>query len=1266
MERPNIHADTCTGCDIGSGCVCPVRGPPYIVKWEHTDKDGNPTEEVCRNCWGFTLQSMQWIRTRSQLKQKLKAEPEFKEQKFKPGAAARVQRLAAKAQQMGRDGWDLGTCRIALRSAPDFNAQFTEDECAKVVKHSIKHKDSLVKKALFIEEESYRRLVGDPALIKPEPGSRPGPANTVLSGFYSKYDIHLLVEEGVYEASRSLEDCREIEQVLLSSHTAGYEGAVEDNFNALCAERCHDPTMSNLKSVGEMKQRQEDEQRKIDAKKIEREAKKLKTLQDKAGTIEEPEQQPDMVMEPMRTFGLSLFVPSAVTVSSASSSSGGIVGGPLPKPADVPKPKGTKRGAQAVTTPPRDKPAAKSAKNDPGMLHDIATELDEATTLASTTVSNWKSGLLTKDGVREVGDLITKLKTATGAYKRVCVHIPDGYTKSVYGTDIFNALSIIQSLLRLQGRKPNHPVTSKELTEITNNIESHTLLQSSMPEQCKKWMTELKTINFCKAADYDSAVAEIMNIQGDDNFQRQVAEAGVKALINVEKDQGQDLHKDLKNGLIEFFSRLPADKFKDGDVAAVRTVRIAAFFCQHAHRLGALREDPDAADLMKTVAAMAPDAVEDEPLRILLQRLQTNAKEPGYIGLAKAFGGGTSGMPRATHMLNRANIWSIILTKLKMLEGQTRNMLRDITGDQGFCASNDVEVVKTELDGLSQPVFSKCVHAMKEFVAKQFADSKKPPNSSDHFLVLDNLDVAGKTVDGILLCKECLLIPIFTAAVKNLVYGRFSDEVIKEQPKAVAEAIQQMVGYEGSPNEHWKAITSNDLKLNMTSLEGEARAEMRLLHCLRQLLVDTVDEKSSGVLTNFLMVKYYTAKCVLACVGIAMEPVNRKVPALSYYADDLKELDNSVASIEKKFEDGEEVSGDIFKMAFAAGDVYDEAEAMKKAEAAVQTVSRVAKFLRNVISDGLLVHAGDVSKGADGFWPVLGDGDGGDFKAAVEVARQGPQQVAAKKFVAESRVQICTIHKSWEDIYDGADPVDYLPVKVPLTIARMKLDLGKAALECSASHDAKKLVDLLPILTQASKDIAAAKSSSTELVQLAGAGCGEDGTKAANRCDRLVESYIVFAKEQYCNKTSTAFNLLQSQKTAMKSQLIEYEKHLTTWDDEELRKLFPDDQEKMSTLGEHYKKYNVSVQRLVADWEATNACRTHPRPEMADVIDVRNAVASQMATALLLQTMWHNAADGNHTAKQYLETFTKEDVRMHEVLLTKLTAQFGIDHAKRS
>ena len=75
-----------------------------------------------------------------------------------------------------------------------------------------------------------------------------------------------------------------------------------------------------------------------------------------------------------------------------------------------------------------------------------------------------------------------------------------------------------------------------------------------------------------------------------------------------------------------------------------------------------------------------------------------------------------------------------------------------------------------------------------------------------------------------------------------------------------------------------------------------------------------------------------------------------------------------------------------------------------------------------MLSGGLLVHARDVSEGADGFCPV-GDEDGGDFKAAVEVARGGPQQVEAKKFVAESRVQISTIHSSWENIYDQVDPL---------------------------------------------------------------------------------------------------------------------------------------------------------------------------------------------------------------------------------------------------
>ena len=121
---------------------------------------------------------------------------------------------------------------------------------------------------------------------------------------------------------------------------------------------------------------------------------------------------------------------------------------------------------------------------------------------------------------------------------------------------------------------------------------------------------------------------------------------------------------------------------------------------------------------------------------------------------------------------------------------------------------------------------------------RELVDSKKPPNSSHHFLVLDNIDVAGRTADGILLCKECLLIPVFNAAVKNFVYGRFADEVLKEQPKAVAEVIQKMVEYEESPGDYWKAVTSNDIKLkgenqSMTSFEAEVRAEMKLLDSLR-------------------------------------------------------------------------------------------------------------------------------------------------------------------------------------------------------------------------------------------------------------------------------------------------------------------------------------------------------------------------------------------------------------------------------------------------
>ena len=78
------------------------------------------------------------------------------------------------------------------------------------------------------------------------------------------------------------------------------------------------------------------------------------------------------------------------------------------------------------------------------------------------------------------------------------------------------------------------------------------------------------------------------------------------------------------------------------------------------------------------------------------------------------------------------------------------------------------------------------------------------------------------------------------------------------------------------------------------------------------------------------MVKCGTAKCVLAAVQIAMEPVNRQVTALSYYADGLEELDQNVASCNKKSKDGEEVFGDIFKMAFASGDVLDEMESMTR------------------------------------------------------------------------------------------------------------------------------------------------------------------------------------------------------------------------------------------------------------------------------------------------------------------------------------------------
>ena len=193
----------------------------------------------------------------------------------------------------------------------------------------------------------------------------------------------------------------------------------------------------------------------------------------------------------------------------------------------------------------------------------------------------------------------------------------------------------------------------------------------------------------------------------------------------------------------------------DVDVASILTVRLAAVLAAHWHRLPSIGAWGIAmlADISESANVSAST---EAGMKTTLKTLQAKSKQPGQGGLMKMFATGSGGTPRATQLLNRCNQWSLLLSKLAVFEGQVRDIMVDHWKKSDILWIPDPAKLHDGIAKLSLEAVASSAAVLSKFIAKQFADTKKPPATSDHLNVL-NLLVAGEdgcTADGIKLCAD--------------------------------------------------------------------------------------------------------------------------------------------------------------------------------------------------------------------------------------------------------------------------------------------------------------------------------------------------------------------------------------------------------------------------------------------------------------------------------------------------------------------------------
>ena len=218
---------------------------------------------------------MPWIKTKGALKSRLKEDEDFKVTKFRSAHAKRIGQLRLKAEDARKKGKDLSTFRLVATVPSSVKDEFSEENCKKVY-HRLVQKDGLKKRALFIETDKYKELIGDPKITKAEKDTRPGLGMQMMEGYYAKYDVNLIGEDGVYECERVIDDERVLEQTIQTNKSEWYDGALEDTMKELVQEKTKQPNFKGMMSVQAGKRAVEDHKGQEELRKNEKDQKKVK------------------------------------------------------------------------------------------------------------------------------------------------------------------------------------------------------------------------------------------------------------------------------------------------------------------------------------------------------------------------------------------------------------------------------------------------------------------------------------------------------------------------------------------------------------------------------------------------------------------------------------------------------------------------------------------------------------------------------------------------------------------------------------------------------------------------------------------------------------------------------------------------------------------------------------------------------------------------------------------------------------------------------
>ena len=408
---------------------------------------------------------------------------------------------------------------------------------------------------------------------------------------------------------------------------------------------------------------------------------------------------------------------------------------------------------------------------DPDM---IITKSDAVLKRMEAVVEAFKESRITHKplSLAELSGLMTQSKTTLGNLKKVHLNIANGHSRLIAFNSWMARVGLLQHVLKLCSRKPNHPVSLKELDDALASLRSDDILKTSVPGHLLQWELELRTVFRARQNDNGDllvsfgmqgagsgpgstipTVKELFSSQEQPSKKSMLFMVAAKTFMVKDKDD-QDVTKELMSGLIPFlYQAAQCEEQPIGvDLKVLLTVRIAAFFQSHWPRLHQL----EGANLTMAVdaARASEDCHSDIRLRDLTKVISSVSKLPGCEPAMRIFAGGNQGIHRATNFFNKMQHWSLVLSKLSVMDGQCQQVLSEHFKAEAEAIRKGGQTLSEHICDMDLSVVAPLAEAYRRFHTTQVNEAKKPPASAEHIEVLKMIETAeGVTTNGIRLCS---------------------------------------------------------------------------------------------------------------------------------------------------------------------------------------------------------------------------------------------------------------------------------------------------------------------------------------------------------------------------------------------------------------------------------------------------------------------------------------------------------------------------------